>query len=96
MDRQDDTRPAVKAAAQNELINRTAQCDWDQARAIAEMHIQEQQAAAEQQQAQAANNAAMLGAAAVMLQQSQPHYIQPTPTSTNCRWVGPNWVCNSY
>lgn len=85
----------VLKAAQDEIAGRHATCDWEQARAIAQLQIQQRQAQAEEQQARQANAMALMGASAQLLQQSGPHYYAPPPTQTTCVQQGVFLNCNS-
>lgn len=88
--------PAFIKAAQDELAVRSATCDWEQAKAIAETYIARQQAQEQLRQQNAANMMAVLGPSAALLQQSSPQPYPGEPVTTNCRWLGSTWTCNSY
>jgi hypothetical protein len=93
--------PDVLKAAQDEITSRHATCDWEQAKAIAEVQIEKQQAAAEQERneraARMANAAALMSVSGALLQQSRPQPVQPAvPTTTNCHQMGAYWNCTSY
>lgn len=89
--------PDAVRAAEDEIASRHATCDWDEARAIAQVQIQRKQAEADAQQArQQANAAALMGASAALLQQSGPRYYAPAPTQTTCIQQGVFLNCNSY
>ena len=88
--------PAYATAAQNELTSRSASCDWEQAKAIAETYIARQQAQEQLRQHNMANMMSVLGTSAALLQQAGPKPYPGSPAITNCRWLGSTWTCSSY
>lgn len=88
--------PEVMNAAENELRDRAATCDWEQARAIAETQMERMQAQEEAKQQRIQNSMQMLSAGAMLLQQSGPHYYSPPPVQTTCVQQGVFTNCTSY
>lgn len=81
--------PAAVKAAQNELMSRGATCDWNLARAKAELYLEQKR---EQQQ-----NAMMaLGMGAQMMQQSGPRVLTPAPVMATCQQMGYFTNCQTY
>lgn len=88
--------PVVKAATE-ELESRHAQCDWQQAQAIAQASYARKQLEIQEKQARQANALAIMGMGAAFIQQTAPTQpITPQPSTMNCVQQGVFTNCTAF
>lgn len=88
--------PVVKAA-NDELQARQAQCDWQQAQAIAQANYARKQAEIQERQTRQANAMAMMGVGAAIMQQSGPRTApSSSPSNLSCVQQGVFTNCTAF
>lgn len=87
--------PVVKAATE-ELQARNAQCDWQQAQAIAQASYARKQLEIQERQARQANAMALMGMGATYMQQAGPKPYNPQQSNMSCIQQGVFTNCTAF
>lgn len=87
----------VVMAATNELEARHAQCDWQQAQAIAQANYARKQLELQERQNRQANAMALMGMGSAFMQQAGPRApASPTPSNMSCVQQGVFTNCTAF